>query len=64
MLDASPPDGILTGFETPNAGFTLGDLGGLERPFTDYAEQHGYKPITLSPKFLEHSLILWVKQSP
>ncbi len=63
LLDASPPAGILTGFEAPNAGFTLGDLGGLETPFMDYAMQHGYKPVPLSPKFLEHTIILWIKPS-
>jgi hypothetical protein len=62
LLDASPPAGILTGFEAPNAGFKRQDLGGLEKPFIDYAMQHGYRPIPLSPKFLEHTLILWVRQ--
>jgi hypothetical protein len=62
MLDASPPAGILTGLETPNAGFTQGDLGGLEIPFIEYARQHDYTPITLSPSFLEHNLTFWVRQ--
>jgi hypothetical protein len=59
LLDGSPPDGILTGFEAPNAGFKLGDLGGLETPFVEYAEGHSYEPVSLSPAFLEHAIILW-----
>jgi hypothetical protein len=62
LLLAAPPAGILTGFETPNAGFTFGDLGGLEQPFINYAERHGYTPVPLSPEFIQHQVILWVRQ--
>lgn len=60
LLAAQPPVGILTGFEAPNAGFEFQDLGGLETPFKDYAAQHGYRSVELSPSFLEHPLILWI----
>lgn len=61
VLDRLPPDGILSGFEAPNAGFSPDDLGGLEKPFVEYATKHGYKPVSLTPPFLEHAIILWVK---
>lgn len=61
LLAESSPDAILTGFEAPNAGFDRKDLGGLETPFTDYAVEHGYLPVSLSPPFLEHNLILWIR---
>lgn len=63
LLDSMPPAGILTGFETGNAGFTVGDLGGLETPFTEYALQHHYRALPLRPGFMGGTLYLWV-QSP
>ncbi|HEX8918349.1 MAG TPA: hypothetical protein VF898_07590, partial [Chloroflexota bacterium] len=63
LLDSMPPAGILTGFETGNAGFTVGDLGGLETPFTEYARQHHYHAVPLRPGFMGGTLYLWV-QSP
>ncbi len=62
LLDAAPPVAILTGLEAPNAGFTFKDLGGLEKPFVEYAQAHGYKPISLSPAFLDQPMTLWVRQ--
>ncbi len=61
LLSKYPPDAILTGFEAPNAGFDRKDLGGLEIPFSDYATQHGYVPVSLTPSFLGHKLVLWVR---
>ncbi len=62
LLDSTSPVAILTGLEAPNAGFKFGDLGGLETPFVDYARQHGFKPVTLSPAFLEQPITLWLRQ--
>ena len=62
LLDAAPPVAILTGLEPPKAGFTYRDTGGLERPFEQYAEQHGYAPLALYAPFLEHSVTLWVRR--
>lgn len=61
LLAATPPVAILTGFEAPNAGFERQDIGGLEIPLMDYALQHGYRRLQLTPSFLEHPLILWVR---
>lgn len=61
VLAAAPPAAVLTGFETPNPGFVFQDIGGLETPLNDYAAQHGFTRIELSPSFLGHSLILWVR---
>ena len=61
LLAVTPPVAILTGFEAPNAGFERQDLGGLETPLVDYALQHGYRRMQLTPSFLEHPLILWVR---
>ena len=62
LLDANPPAAILTGLEAPNAGFTFKDLGGLEKPFIEYAQQHGYKPVSVTPAFLDRPITLWLKQ--
>lgn len=61
LLDASPPVAILTGFEAPNAGFDLGDVGGLETPFGDYAKANRYVPVPFSPPFPGHTVTLWLK---
>jgi hypothetical protein len=61
VLDAAPPVAILTGLEPPKAGFTANDLGGLERPFIEYAQRHGYQAISLSPVFMQHPVTLWVR---
>ncbi len=61
VLSAAPPIAVLTGFETPNAGFGPGDQGGLETPLNDFAMQHGYERIELTPRFLAHPLTLWVR---
>lgn len=60
-LNAAQPVAILTGFEAPNAGFTFGDLGGLETPFVEYAQAHGYRSIPLHPAFVGRTIYLWTK---
>ena len=62
ILQKNPPDGILTGFETPYDGFTKDDPGNLETPFIDYAKENGYKPIILPSSFIYRPITLWVKQ--
>jgi hypothetical protein len=62
VLSALPPDAILTGFESTNPGFVFQDMGGLERPLTDYAKRHGFRPVPLAAPFLEQSITLWLKQ--
>jgi hypothetical protein len=61
LLNQNPPDAILTGFESPNAGFTNKDPGTLETPFIDYANRSGYKPIILQAFFIQRPITLWVK---
>jgi hypothetical protein len=61
LLNQTPPEAILTGFEAPNAGFTNKDPGTLETPFIDYAISNGYKPITLPASFVQRPITLWVK---
>ncbi len=63
LLTKSPPAGILTGFESSNAGFTFAahGQGGLEAPFVAYAQANGYKPIPMAAPFLERTVTLWVK---
>ncbi len=62
LLDSEPPVAIITGLEPPKAGFTARDPGGLERPFAEYAAQHGYSPVTLYAEFLQHSVTLWIRR--
>ena len=61
LLNQYPPDGILTGFEAPNAGFTNDDPGTVETPFIDYANNNGYRPIILPASFVQRPITLWVK---
>jgi hypothetical protein len=61
LLKQDPPDGILTGFETPNAGFIRNDPGTLETPFINYAIDNKYKPISLYAAFIQRPIILWVR---
>jgi hypothetical protein len=60
-LEQAMPAAILTGFETPNPGFTFRDAGGLEQPFIDFAEQHGYQPQVLRAPFAETPITLWLR---
>ncbi len=62
LLQADPPVGILTKLESSNDGFVRNDLGGLETPFVDYAQENGYKPIPLPAPFLRRTVTLWIKQ--
>jgi hypothetical protein len=61
LLARSSPEGILIGFEGPNAGFERQDIGGLETPFSEYAIMHGYTAVTLAPPFWPRGLTLWVR---
>jgi hypothetical protein len=61
LLDASPPVAIITGFEIDNPGFTFRDLGGLERPFIEYAQAHGYRAVPVQTMVYGHLLTLWEK---
>jgi hypothetical protein len=61
ILDQNPPDGILTGFESPYPGFVRNDSGTLETPFIDYAKMHGYQPVILPATFVFRPITLWVK---
>ena len=45
LLEAQPPEAVLVGFEEPNPGFERNDMGGLERPFSEFAIQNGYAAI-------------------
>jgi len=62
LLKRAPPVEILTGFESTNAGFEFGDLGGLETPFTEYAQAEGFRSATLPAPFLDQTITLWWKQ--
>lgn len=62
VLEERPPQAVLTGFESTNPGFEFQDLGGLERPLTDYAQSHGFSSIPLAAPFLEQDITLWWKQ--
>lgn len=61
LLTHFPPAAILTGFESTNAGFERNDLGGLEAPLVDYAQQNGYEPVPLPAPFLEQKITLWTR---
>jgi hypothetical protein len=61
VLSQHPPEGILTGFEDPNAGFIRNDPGTLETPFVNYAKENGYKPISIYASFIGRPITLWVK---
>lgn len=61
VLAEAPPAAILTGFEASNAGFELGDTGGLETPFMDYAIQHSYRRYDFKPAVYRHPVTLWVR---
>jgi hypothetical protein len=61
ILIHDPPDGILTGFESPYNGFSRDDPGTLETPLIDYAKENGYKPVVLPSSFVQRPITLWVK---
>ena len=60
-LENNPPDAILVGFESKNDGFGFGDLGGLEKPLTRFAIQHGYEAVTISTEIISDEIVLWVR---
>jgi len=62
VLERFPPDAVVTGFESTNPGFDFQDPGGLEGPFSGYAQAHGFSPIPVAAPFLEQHITLWLKQ--
>jgi hypothetical protein len=61
LLNETPPDAIIVGLEAPNAGFERQDLGGLERPFSEYALDKGYESVTLVPPYWPRGLTLYLR---
>jgi hypothetical protein len=61
LLNDKPPAAIIVGLEAPNAGFERRDLGGLERPFLEYALAHGYEPVRLMPPYWSRGLTLYLR---
>jgi hypothetical protein len=61
LLREMPPDAIIVGLEAPNAGFERQDLGGLERPFSEYALENGYESITLVPPYWPRGLTVYLR---
>jgi hypothetical protein len=61
LLSEMPPDAIIVGLEAPNAGFERQDLGGLERPFSEYALENGYDSVTLVPPYWPRGLTLYLR---
>jgi hypothetical protein len=61
VLEALPPDAILVGFEEPNPGFERKDMGGLEKPFSEFAARNGYEPQRLQAPFWPRGLTLWIR---
>lgn len=61
-LEPQPPDAILVGVEQYYDGFRPYDTGGLERPFSEYAINYGYKQVNLTAEFADINLILWIKE--
>jgi hypothetical protein len=61
-LTATPPDAILVGFERNDSGFERFDVGGLEKPFEEYAQKYGYQFVELPNEFDEEPLHLWVRR--
>jgi len=61
LLREMPPDAIIVGLEAPNAGFERQDLGGLERPFSEYAQENGYEAVTLIPPYWPRGLTLYLR---
>jgi len=59
-LAKDPPAAILTGPEQNYEGFTADDTLGLESPFTQYAQFHGYRP-QIFPCKLYTQCTLWLK---
>jgi hypothetical protein len=61
ILEELPPDAILVGFEEPNPGFVRKEMGGLEKPFTEFAQRNGYTAERLVPPFWPRGLTLWIR---
>jgi hypothetical protein len=61
LLREMPPVAIIVGLEAPNAGFERQDLGGLERPFSEYALENGYESITLVPPYWPRGLTVYLR---
>ncbi|HET6845626.1 MAG TPA: hypothetical protein VFH29_02255, partial [Anaerolineales bacterium] len=61
LLQATPPDAVLVGFEEQNSGFERKDMGGLETPFSEFAASNGYTPQHLDAGFGSRGLTLWIR---
>jgi hypothetical protein len=61
LLSELPPAAIIVGVEAPNAGFERRDLGGLERPFSEYALDNGYESVTLVTPYWSRGLTLYLR---
>jgi hypothetical protein len=61
LLSELPPDAIIVGVEAPNAGFERQDLGGLERPFSEYALDNGYESVMLVPPYWPRGLTVYLR---
>ncbi len=61
LLQTQPPEAVLVGFEEPNPGFERKDMGGLERPFREFAVENGYTAERLLPPFWPRGLTLWLR---
>jgi hypothetical protein len=62
LLEGDQPSLLLTGFEDQFDGFTLNDIGGVEVPLDQYANDHGYEVIYLSTSFVSNPVRLWTRQ--
>ena len=60
LLAQRPPDALLTGFEQGSKVFDLHRPGGLEDPLIEYAQQHGFKPISVPTDLVEGEITLWL----
>lgn len=62
-LLANPPDMILTGGQAHFEGFLPSDPGGIERPFEQFAIEHGFSPlpVPVAHSALGPPLTLWVR---
>jgi hypothetical protein len=60
VLEDRPPAGILTGFELKTEGFSLNEMGGLERPLEAIAGGLGYRAQAIVSPVVTTGLTLWV----
>ena len=60
VLEDRPPAGILIGFELKTEGFSLNEMGGLERPLEAIAGGLGYRAQAIVSPVVTTGLTLWV----